>query len=55
MLAVAGETEIEVIVTVAAVTVTPVEPVTPLIDAMIVVLPAPTPVAMPVSLTLAMA
>lgn len=55
MLGVAGETAIEVTVTAVAVTVTPVEPVTPLIDAVIVALPAPMPVATPVSLTVATA
>jgi hypothetical protein len=55
MLGDVGETAIDVTVTVAAVTVMPVEPVMPLIDAVIVVLPARTPVPMPVSLTVAMA
>jgi hypothetical protein len=53
ILAVVGETAIEVTVTAAAVTVSVVEPVTPLIDAVIVVLPAAAPVAMPISLTVA--
>lgn len=48
-----GATATEVTVTAAAVTVSVVEPVTPLIVAVIAVLPAFTPVAMPVSLTFA--
>jgi hypothetical protein len=53
MLAVAGVTATAVKVGAVAVTVTPVEPVTPFIDAVIDVLPAPTPVVMPVILTIA--
>ena len=53
MLAVAGETAIDVTVTAAAVTVRVVEPVTPLIVAVIDVVPAFTPVPTPVSLTFA--
>lgn len=51
MLAVAGETAIEVMVMAAAVTVTSVEPVTPLVEAVTAALPAAIPVTMPVSLT----
>jgi len=55
MLGVVGETAIEVRVTVAAVTVSDIEPVTPLIVAVIAALPAATPVAAPVALTVATA
>ena len=55
MLGDVGETAIEVTVTAPAVTVSVVEPVTPLTDAMIVVLPAATPVATPVPFTVASA
>ncbi len=55
MLGDVGETAIEVTVTAAAVTVSDVEPVTPLVVAVIVVLPPPIPVARPVPLTLAAA
>jgi hypothetical protein len=53
MLVVVGVTAIEVTVTGTAVTVSVVDPVTPLIVAVIVVSPAATPVANPVSLTVA--
>jgi hypothetical protein len=53
MLAVAGETAIEVSVKTGAVTVSVVEPVTPLIVAVIAVLPAATLVPTPASLTIA--
>jgi hypothetical protein len=55
MLVVAGETEIAVTVTAAAVTTSVVEPVTPLADAVIVGLPAAKPVATPVPFTVASA
>jgi len=55
MLGDVGETAIEVTVTAAAVTVSDVEPVTPLTDAVIVELPAAKPVAMPVPLIVAKA
>lgn len=55
MLGDVGETAIEVTVTAAAVTVSVVEPVTPLTDAVIVVLPAPMPVATPVPFIVASA
>jgi hypothetical protein len=54
-LAVDGETAIDVTVTAAAVTVSVAEPVTPLIVAVIAVLPALTPVATPSSLSVATA
>jgi hypothetical protein len=53
MLAVAGETAMDVTVTAAAVTVSVVEPVTPLIVAVIAVLPAAAPLPTPASLTVA--
>jgi hypothetical protein len=53
MLAVAGVTAMEVTVTAAAVTVSVVAPVTPLMEAVIEVLPAATPVPNPASLTVA--
>jgi hypothetical protein len=53
MLAVVGASAIEVIVTAAAVTVSVVEPVTPLIAAVIAVLPAAMPMPPPASLTVA--
>jgi hypothetical protein len=55
MLVVAGETETAVTVTAAAVTLSVVEPVTPLTDAVIVVLPAAMPVATPVPFIVASA
>jgi hypothetical protein len=55
MLGVVGDTAIEVTVTADAVTVSDVEPETPLTDAMIVVLPAAKPVATPVPFTVALA
>jgi hypothetical protein len=54
-LAVEGEAAIEVTVTAAAVTVSATEPVTPLMVAVIDVLPALSPVATPSSLSVATA
>jgi hypothetical protein len=53
MLAVAGETAIDVTVRDAAVTVSVSVPVNPSAVALMVVVPAPTPVAVPVELTVA--
>jgi hypothetical protein len=55
MLAVAGETAIEVTVTVAAVMVSVAVAVNPSADALMVVVPAATPVARPAELTVATA
>jgi hypothetical protein len=53
MLAVAGNTKIEVTVTVAAVTVSDSDPLIPLSDAVTVVEPTATPVARPLEFTVA--
>jgi hypothetical protein len=53
MLAVAGNTEIEVTVTVAAVTVSDTDPLIPLSDAVTMVEPTATPVARPLEFTVA--